>query len=172
MGKLFFYVLVSFFFLRTLSSESQVIIDNLDLPAANDTFRLSLTGNLHGLDPAITGENITWVFTALTSNSQTIDTFFNVASTPVVYNVVFNNPLDQAHRASFATRDFNSFNPIPQIQISETYNFSKVSASQYTQVGMGAIVNGVATPVKYDPPVLLYSLQGDILTEKVIYTDR
>ncbi|HBX52232.1 MAG: hypothetical protein A2275_15815 [Bacteroidetes bacterium RIFOXYA12_FULL_35_11] len=158
MWKLIFITSLTLFFFLNIPLFSQVIINDSDMPIANDTFRLSLTGNLHGLDPAITGDNITWVYTALTSNSQTIDTFFTVTSTPVMYNVIFNNPLDQEHRANFATRDFNSVNPISQIQISETYNFLKVTASEYTQVGMGAIVNGIATPVKYDPPVLLYSL--------------
>src|SRR3989339_1230254 len=157
MWKLIFITSLTLFFFLNIPLFSQVIINDSDMPIANDTFRLSLTGNLHGLDPAITGDNITWVYTALTSNSQTIDTFFTVTSTPVMYNVIFNNPLDQEHRANFATRDFNSVNPISQIQISETYNFLKVTASEYTQVGMGAIVNGIATPVKYDPPVLLYS---------------
>ncbi|MBI5220016.1 MAG: T9SS type A sorting domain-containing protein [Bacteroidia bacterium] len=138
---------------------AQITIDNNDMPVPNDTFRLSLTNNLQGIDPALTGQNYTWDFTALTPNSQTIDTFFSVLSSyiPVAYNLVFNNPLDQAHKATVATRSFVTTNPVPQVQISETYDFFKVAGSGYTKVGQGAKINGLPAPMKYDVPEIFYT---------------
>jgi len=131
----------------------QITIDKTDMPAGGDTFRISVINNLHGINPATTGQNVNWNFSQLTPNTQTVDTFFNILSTqyiPITYNLIYNNPLDQAHKADVVTRSFNSNNPFPQVQITENFNFYKSSSSGYSQVGQGAKVNGIPTAMKYD----------------------
>lgn len=157
MKKIYTLLLIIVLFFTLSTCFSQITINQNDMPNENDTFRLSITTNLQSNDPALTGTNFIWDFASLIPVSQTIDTFISVLSTPVTYNVVFNNPFDQVHKASYATRDYNSINPIPNIQISEIYNFFKETSTSFTQVGQGAIVNGVATPMKYDIPSLIYS---------------
>ncbi len=136
----------------TYQSFCQITINNVDMPASGDTFRISITNNLHGVDPTITGQGVSWDFSLLTPTSQTVDSFFGILSTyiPVTYNLVYNNPFDQAHQANVVTRSFNTMNPFPQVQISEMFNFFKSSSSGYTQVGQGAKVNGIPTAMKYD----------------------
>ncbi len=143
-----------FYFIGVQSIFSQITINNNDMPSANDTFRISVTNNIHAIDPTVAGANSIWDFSSLTLNSQTVDTFFSVLSTyiPVTYNLVFNSFLDQVHKATVVNRNFNTASPFPQVQITETFNFLKSSSSGYVQVGQGAKINGVPTAMKYDIP--------------------
>lgn len=138
---------------------TQITINNNDMPVPNDTFRISTTINIHSLDPAVAGANASWDFSILTSNTQTIDTFFSVLSSyiPVTYNLAYNNFLDPIHKATVATRNFNTSSPFPQVQISETFNFFKSSSSGYVQVGQGAKINGLPTTMKYDVPETFFT---------------
>jgi len=137
----------------TLQSFCQITIDKNDMPASGNTFVISIINNMHGLNPSVTGQNVIWDFSQLNLNTQTVDTFFSVYSTqyiPVAYNLVYSDPFDQAHLANVVTRSFNSTNPIPQIQITENFNFYKSSSSGYSLVGQGAKINGIPTAMKYD----------------------
>ena len=132
---------------------SQITINKADMPAAGNQFRISIENNLHGVTLSTTGPNTTWDFSQLIPSTQTVDTFFSILATqyiPITYNVVYNDPFDQAHQANVVTRSFNSMNPFPQIQISENFNFFKSSNSAYTQVGQGAKINGLPTAMTYD----------------------
>ena len=123
------------------------------MPVGGQNYRLSVINNLHNANITATGQNYNWDFSQLTPNTQTVDTFFTILSTqyiPVAYNLIYNDPFDQAHKADVVTRSFNSTNPFPQIQITENFNFYKSSNSGYSQVGQGAKINGVPTPMKYD----------------------
>ncbi|PJA07855.1 MAG: hypothetical protein COX70_05360, partial [Flavobacteriales bacterium CG_4_10_14_0_2_um_filter_32_8] len=64
---------------------AQITITNNDMPNVNDTFRLSTTNNIQGLDPVLTGTNYSWNFSTLVPSSQRLDTFFSVSSTPLAY---------------------------------------------------------------------------------------
>lgn len=133
---------------------AQVTINNNDMPFPDDTFRISNTTNILGADPSVAGAGVSWDFSTLVPVSQTIDTFFSVLSSyiPLTYNLVFNNFLDPEHKATVVTRNFNTMNPFPQVQVSETFNFFKSSGSGYVQVGQGAKINGIPTAMKYDVP--------------------
>lgn len=140
-----------------LSIQAQITIDENDMPNPGDTFRVSVTGNLGTLDPEPTGQNYTWNFSTLIPMSQRIDTFVSVLNTDAVYIVVFNNPLDQEHKATIVKYNFQppAFNP--QVQVSDYYDFLKETSSEYTKVGFGAKINSYPVPIKYDPPELLYT---------------
>ena len=156
------YLLMPLFFVLScvsLHSFGQITIDNNDMPAGGENFNISITSNLQGVSASATGQNISWDFSALTTNNQTVDTFFSILATqyiPVTYNLIYNNPLDQAHRANVVTRSFNSNNPFPQVQITENFNFYKSSSSGYAQVGQGAKINGIPTAMKYDVALSLF----------------
>jgi len=142
-----------------LFSYGQITINDADMPVAGDTFNISIKNNLQGFDLSLTGQNYNWDFSQLQESSQTVDTFFNILATqyiPASYNLSFNNPLDDEHRANAVTRDFNTHNPMPQIQISEYYYFYKNSSSGYSLVGQGAKINSVPTPMKYDVPESIF----------------
>ncbi|MBU0487227.1 MAG: T9SS type A sorting domain-containing protein [Bacteroidetes bacterium] len=140
-----------------LSGGAQPIINAGDMPNVDDTFRISIDNSIGAVDLDLTGSGYTWYFSFLESDEQTVDTFVNVLSTPVAYNIVFNNPLDPEHRATIAAMGEDRSPPSGgQITITEVYNFFKEDALQYSQVGFAAKVNDVPTPLKYDNPEKIY----------------
>ena len=147
--KKIFLILVSinlFFY-----GHSQITITNNDMPSAGDVF-FTAQASQFGLDYATTGQNFNWDFSMLDTVSTKTDTMRTVLSTNTVYVVMFNNPLDQEHLASFAFQMDNSNLSNNFIQIDDVYYFFKNSSSQYEIVGYGAVVNGVPTAAKYNAP--------------------
>ena len=140
----------------SLSSYTQPLIEKDDMPSAGDTIRLSFTSNINSIDYTLTGQNFIWDFSSLTEQTQRVDTFVSVLSTPIAYQLFFNDPFDQAHKASVAQPqpDISFFS---YVQFTKVYNYFKAATASYTQVGQGATVNGVPTSIRYDDPDLLYN---------------
>ncbi len=129
---------------------AQIIITTTDMPNVNDTFRLSTTSNIQGNDPKLTGANYMWNYTNLVPDAQRIDTFFSVSSTPFAYQFYFNNNFSYPnHKASYALRGPDI--SIPQVSITEVFNFIKNSSSAYDNVGFGSKINGVPSSTQRIP---------------------
>ncbi|PJB14449.1 MAG: hypothetical protein CO118_08385 [Flavobacteriales bacterium CG_4_9_14_3_um_filter_32_8] len=140
---------LAFFFLTT-TMNAQITITNNDMPNVNDTFRLSTTNNIQGLDPVLTGTNYSWNFSTLVPSSQRLDTFFSVSSTPLAYQFYFNNIiLYPNHKASYAIKGIDL--GIPQVPITEVFNYIKNSSSAYDNVGFGSKINGVPSSTQNNP---------------------
>jgi len=135
--------------IATVCSFAQITITNADMPVVNDTIRLSTTIDAQGLDPLLTGANFSWDFSTLVPDSQRVDTFFSVSSTPFLYQTSFNNPLSSNYLASYAKRGFEiSF---PQVSVSEVFNYTKNTTTAFDNVGFGANINGIPASVKNTP---------------------
>lgn len=136
------------------SVKAQVVVDSLSMPVPGDMLSMRTSTSVNGINYMQTGSNFIWNFTSLTSTTQAIDTFVNVLSTPLAYNVAFSNPFDEAHRATVAYKQ--SLMAMPMVQISDSYFFMKNSYQRFSQVGMGAKINGIAVPMKFDLADVLY----------------
>jgi len=147
MKKLITFLTLS---IATVYSFAQISITSADMPNASDTFRLSTTLDAQGLDPVLSGANFTWDFSTLVPDSQRVDTFFTVGSTPFLYQVFFNNPFSPSYNASYAKRGFEIV--VPQaVSLTEVFNYIKNSTSAYDNVGFGANINGLPASVKNTP---------------------
>ncbi len=150
--KKYFLLYISLLFLNGLSA--QVVIDNTHMPVPDDTISRRTTNSVNGLDYTLTGSSYTWDFSSLSSPNSVVDTFVSVLSTPVLYNVAFSNPFDPEHLATVAFKQ--TMQSIPIMQISDGYSFMKNSSAQYAQVGVGVKINGIAIPMKFSNPEILY----------------
>ena len=120
------------------------------MPVVNDTIRLSETNNIQGLDPLLTGVNYTWNFATLTPTTQRVDTFFSVSSTPFAYQLFFNNVFQYPnHKASYALKGADI--GIPQVPITEVFNYIKNSSSAYDNVGFGSKISGIPSSTQNLP---------------------
>lgn len=129
---------------------AQITITSSDMPVVNDTFRISQTIDIQGLDPALTGANYNWNFSVLIPQSQHIDTFFSVGSTPVAYQFFFNNIiLYPNHKADYALRGQDI--GIPQVPITDVFNYIKNSSSAYDNVGFGSNINSIPSSTQNNP---------------------
>lgn len=136
--------------------QAQITITSSDMPLVNDTVRWSTTVDQWSIDPTETGANYTWDYSFLTALGQELDTFFSVMITPLPYQYFFNNQiLYPAHKASFATRgqDFDLFGTITMTKV---FDYFKVDAGQYSNVGFGANINGLPASVRNIPVDTIY----------------
>jgi hypothetical protein len=145
-----------FFFLPCLLAgillQAQTItINNNDMPVPDDTLRVSVAAGFSH-DATLTGTSYTWDYSDLVPASQRVDTFVSVLNTLITYNLVFNNFLDQEHKATVATPNPNSPSFITQVQITDSYDFFKNSSSAYAKVGFGAKINALPTAIRYNDP--------------------
>lgn len=136
------FIVFSLSIFLSLQIAAQITITDGDMASVNDTFRVSVTANMQGYDPALTGANYTWSFDTLQADFQRVDTFLSVSSTPNVYNFVF-------FGASYAQVGPTPSNTSSQFSFEDVYNFFDNSTSSYEQMGFGAKVNGNPIPVKY-----------------------
>jgi hypothetical protein len=137
-----------FLFAISIVTKAQITVDHNDMPNTGDTIRLSITTDLTSIDYTQTGVDFTWDFSSLGMFSQRVDTFMSVLSTPITYIATFSNPFDQTHFATIAGTQ-PSYPSMPNISISEVYNFYKETSASYSQVGIGAKVNSIPLPIKY-----------------------
>lgn len=132
----------------------QITISNNDMASPNDTFRISTAVEFLG-DESLTGENYYWDYSTLESISQRVDTFLDVLSTPITYNLVFNIPWDD-DQADVAIKSMN----IPQISmgvtITDNYDFFASDNSSFRKVGFGATINQIPMPISYSNPEVIY----------------
>jgi hypothetical protein len=153
MKKIFFTLATTLFFLNAFS---QPVIDKNDMPVSGDTIRLSITNNANGIDYKLTAADTTWDFSSLTEQEQRVDTFVSVSTTPLVYQADFTYLADSSHKASYAQPQ-PDITTLPTVQFTNVYNFFRASDYTYTQVGQGAFINSVPTPIRYNDPDLLYT---------------
>lgn len=139
-----------------LWAHAQITLQPADLPSAGDTMRF---GNavLTGFDGADTGPAHVWDFSALTALTDGADTAVTVASTPLLYQFYFNNPvLYPAHDADYAVKgpDFG----FQQLSLQNVYEYFKKGGGGFDNVGFGASVNGVPTSVRRQPVDRIFPL--------------
>ncbi len=106
-------------------------------------------------DFAPTGENYLWDFSMHTGITWLADTFVSVISTPLAYNVAFNNPLTPSYQATIASPQADMTIP-PSTSITNVYYYFKETNSYYAQVGLAANVSGAPLPVKNDDIDFIY----------------
>ena len=128
---------------------SQITIGNSDMPSAGDTIRTSTGLNVDLYDFEETGEDYLWDYSDLVSITQSVDTFVSVIETPILYWPFF---LLSANLASPIIQD----SPLPEIPLTDVYNFYNNSSNNYKDVGFAANLFGLPLPFNYDSPDILY----------------
>lgn len=142
---------VLFFSTCVLSLLGQTIITDSDMPAVSDTYIYSQANPTSVSNPELTGSGYFWDYSLLTSVQQRFDTMLAVGSTPIGYQLFFNNVfLYPDHVASFGVP--GSFpNVIPQLSITDVIDYYANDAGSFRRVGFGANINGIPTSVRYTP---------------------
>lgn len=129
---------------------AQITITDSDMPNVNDVITYSITTDPQGQDPVLTGANYSWDYSLLQSTTQRSDTFVSVISTPIAYQFYFNNGiLYSSWKASYALKGVDI--GIPQVPITDVYNFYKKSSGEYSNVGFGSNINGIPSSTRNIP---------------------
>ena len=133
---------------------SSPIITAADMPAVNDSLRLSQAATLPASAPPLTrnGANQTWNYAGLVPASQRVERYFDLSTvTDFTLQFTFNNPLSATNRATLvAPRSL----PLPAgttfpVPITNPLEFVNGSSADFRSVGYGATLNGTTLPVTY-----------------------
>ncbi len=108
------------------------------------------TASTVGVDFSQTGADVVWDYTSLVETGFAEDSFANPASTPFVYQLIFNNFLYPAYDATHAQPGSDIVLPsqIP-FEVTNVFNFYKNTSSSFKMVGFGATINSIPTPIQY-----------------------
>lgn len=135
-------------------SRGQITITSADLPFANDTFRVSNAAVTTPVDLTLTGANYTWDFSTLAPVSQTVDSFIPLSSTGLIYAFFF--ALGQ--NASNLVQKGPTLPSIPNFSVSNVFAFYNRGTNSFRQVGLGAELNGIQTPMAFTNQDTIYHL--------------
>ncbi len=156
--------------LMTAAASAQITIDNTDMPALNDSFRISLSATIGTQDPTVTDTNYFWDFSDLSATSQRVDRYVGVATTPIGYQLFFNNGITYpAHFSSYAVagQDFS----LGTVAVEKVFNFYKNSSAEYSHTGFGAEIQGLPASVRNVPVDRLYAFPLNYLNTDSGYTE-
>jgi hypothetical protein len=137
---------LNFFVMLTL--HAQITITTADMPVVDHIYPFNTAAT--SVDFTTTGANNTWDYTGLSNSGLASDSFVNPASTPFVYQLIFNNFLFPAYDATHAQpgSDLTLPSQIP-FTVTNVFNFYKNSSSSFKMVGFGATINGIPAPIQY-----------------------
>lgn len=137
-----------------LPLSAQIVITQADMPAAGDTLRYRTTV-LTTFDPASTGAEHVWDYSALQAVAPGADTLVSASSTPLLFQFYFNNPiLYPEHRASYAVRGGGL--QVQVVTVTDMYEYFATNAASQRSVGFGANINGLPASVRRQPVDVVY----------------
>ena len=137
------------FICLNLIAFGQISIGTADMPSANDSIRMSSAINTQLYNFAQTDTNFSWDFSQLTPTSQRTEKYVGKSDFPLLYLATF---FTKANLGSIRD-DVNLFSVIT---IENGYNFFKNKSSYFKQVGYGAEINGIPTPIVFSASDYIY----------------
>lgn len=136
---------------------AQVSIGLNEMPAAGDELRLTQANLNPFINYAQTGPGFTWNYTNLQAVDEDTTAYQTVASTNIVYALVYADIFFNPNRANHATAgvDIPFYQLLP---IADPYTFLYRSNTQYKKVGFGAELAGIPVPITFSQQDVIYEL--------------
>jgi len=160
MKKTLFLAVVFYSSLYCICLSAQITIHSSNMPEVNYEMFVSqqlIVGNmLPGYQTG--GANKVWDFSTIQALQQEKETYISSTSSEIQFLciAIFNNPLDPSHNASFAKKGMDIASPIPEMQISNVYEFYKNTNAAYTLVGRSATINNAPFCLRNNPTDTLF----------------
>ena len=126
-----------------LAANAQITITAADMPAANDSPRISYS--ISNIDISKTGPNYKWNFDSLKSQRQTAAQYLPASKTP--YSFYFSKDIGQKVADSIGGASF---------EFKNVYSFYKNSVSSFSTVGEGFSYSGFPLASTYKIPDNIY----------------
>lgn len=132
---------------------TQIAVTKTDFADGGDTVRMSTTTDL-GIDFVTTGPNSVWDYSSLVPESQNLLDFQSMSNASFLVNFVFGAFAASQHQATYylPSNDIplDQLGGILPVNITDIFQFSKVSNSNITSVGFALSVEGTEVPFKSD----------------------
>lgn len=146
------------------SYNSQISITSNDLSSFSTQHVFSEINIDQSLAFQATGTNYNWDFSNIQYIKQDSLLNVNVSTTPFLYQFYFNNfLLFPSYLASYAQARTDFADPLGVLNLSDNFNYFKLSASSLSLVGFGTTISlnaspGLPTSVRYDTIDQIYPL--------------
>lgn len=151
--------MVSFLIIFRFTAMAQIEITTSDLPDAGDLLVQENAALGGEVNYTATGANYTWTFgeNEITLGGTNTETdCISISSTPFVYQVFFNSPLDPEHDSDYAV-GVESFDAAG-ITLEDAYFYFQNREDRFAQTGAGATIAGIPTGAQGDPVDVIYEL--------------
>ncbi|GAA4369695.1 hypothetical protein GCM10023185_43580 [Hymenobacter saemangeumensis] len=147
------FVLLAVAPLVAVQAQTSPSIVRADLPAVNDTLRLSQAAAvLPATAPPLTrrGANQTWNYSSLVAVSQRVERYLGPATvTGQLIQLTFNSLFSGANRANLASPTNLPLPAGTALPISDVHEFYNAATADYRSVGFSANLSGTGVPVTY-----------------------
>ncbi len=156
--------------LLPVCSIAQITITDTDFGNAGDTVRMSSTTDL-GIDYASTGTNFIWDYSSFVAEEQTLLEFNGVTSASTLVQLLFGGFAPSDYQASyyqeFDDLPIDQFGQFLPVNISDLFQFTKITTDSVSSVGIAISVDGNEVPFRSDSIEKRYALPltfGDTYT--------
>ncbi|MBW7936128.1 MAG: T9SS type A sorting domain-containing protein [Flavobacteriales bacterium] len=168
-----FLLLCGFMFLLVEAPlHSQILITKNQMPIPDSVYNYTRAFPT-GISYADTGPDFIWDYSDLNNLSATTLTMDAPSHTPLVYQLVFNNPIFANNNSTHAQPGIEINLPASfGFSLTDVFNFYKNSNTAFTLVGIGATINGIQTPIPYQIKDKIYQFPleyGDIDTSTFLF---
>lgn len=140
---------------------SQITITDADFGTSGDTVRMSSTTDL-AVDFSSTGTSFNWDFTSFVAESQTLLEFNNVSSASTLVQILFGGFAPANYQASyfqvFDDLPIDQFGQLLPVNISNLFQFSKITSDSVSSVGISIDVDGNQIPFRSEGIEKRYAL--------------
>jgi hypothetical protein len=144
----------------SVSLFAQVEIVSTNLPDANDVLIQENATLLTDVNLEIAGPDAVWSFdfdVLQPLNQETTTNCLDLASTPITYQFLFNNPFDADHNSDFAI-GVDEFSVGATFTVEDAYFYYQNRSDRYAITGMGATLTGIPLGTQADPVDVIYEL--------------
>ncbi len=141
-------------------STAQVQITSADLPDAGDLL-IQVNNTLNAdIDLEATGANYNWDFNDfLTPLGSTNTDCIDISSTPLTYQLFFNNPFDPEHDSDYANGQDQV--DLGMVTAEDAYIYFQNRSDRFAQTGLAATLNGIPIGAQANPVDVIYELPID-----------
>ncbi|CAG5087841.1 T9SS type A sorting domain-containing protein [Parvicella tangerina] len=138
------------------NNNAQITISSSDMPQAGDIFIYQNSTDLLTEDFTLTGSAYSWDYSSGTSSQVDSLKIVSVGSTPLAYQLNFNNQFTQPDYYSDYAQKGADLDVMGQVSITERFDYYGINSNSLEIKGFGAKINGVPASVKYDTIDQLY----------------
>ena len=132
---------------------TQITVTEADFGNAGDTARMSSTTDFT-IDFASTGTNFNWDFSSLVAESQTLVQYNGMSGVSILVNLLFGNFAPAAYQAdyfvAFDDLPIDQFGQLLPVNISNLYQFSRITSDSVSSIGISLDVDGNQIPFRSD----------------------
>lgn len=165
-----FIILLAF---STFNAFSQISIESVHLPDANDVLIQQNATILSDFDPELAGPAMNWVLTEediQPAGGTTTTNCIDVSNTPFTFQFLFNNPFDPEHNSDYGI-GVESFSIADQFTVEDAYLYHQNRTDRFAITGFAASLSGIPIGAQANPVDVVYELPVQFLDQSSSFSE-